>query len=187
MHNNLTRELILNHRKGFVLTEILAVVTILALMVGLASMNLFGVFTRASFKSQVQDFVSTMQMACRSAAANGKRYEVVVDIGTQSYLLREIKSDELFDVIDDEVIEERNFGSECRIQYVQFDDGMGTDAEHQEAKFRVGPFGWQFGGKIVFLDSDGNSHTVLVNRISRFIELREGDVELLMPKKESEL
>ncbi len=188
MQNNRFKTCIFFGREqGFVLAEMLAVITILGLMVGMAMVSQFGLLTRSRFKSQVQDFISTMEMAARSAAENGKRYEVVIDISAQEYFLREITDGELFEIYEDQIIEEREFSNDCRVMYVKFDDGVGTDANHQQAKFRVGPFGWQYGGKVVFMDANENFYSVLVNRISRIIELRDGDVELLMPRTEGEL
>jgi type II secretory pathway pseudopilin PulG len=56
-----------------VLVELLVVVSLLGLMVVMAQMNLFGAFQRSSFKAQVQDFISTLQLAAagrRRAAAS---------------------------------------------------------------------------------------------------------------------
>jgi hypothetical protein len=51
-----------------------------------------------------------------------------------------------------------------------------------EARFYAGHSGWQYGGKIVLLDGDGNPYSVIVNRISIVISLLPGDVEILAPQ-----
>ena len=49
------------------------------------------------------------------------------------------------------------------------------------AKFRAGHAGWQYGGEIGLLDEDGNEYTIIINRISRTVELFDGVVEQLKP------
>ena len=83
-------------------------------------------------------------------------------------------------------IEQSNFGKNCRADYVIFDDLVSTDQEHQIAKFRAGHAGWQYGGKIVLLDRSGRPYSVIVSRISRIIELKNGDVEIALPKYDDE-
>ncbi|MHC4757832.1 MAG: hypothetical protein ACYTE8_04180, partial [Planctomycetota bacterium] len=56
-----------------------------------------------------------------------------------------------------------------------------------QAKFRAGNSGWQYGGKIVLLDNNEQAYSIVVNRLIRTIELKEGDVDFLTPKREDEL
>lgn len=170
---------------AFTLVELIVVLTVLGLLVMVAMTNLFGVLRRQSFKSQVQDFVSTMQMAAFSAAENGHRYEVIIDPTDQSYLLRKITSSDLSEVLDEEIITQGQFGSNCRLSYVEFDDGDSTNSER--SKFRTGPAGWTYGGKIVFLDEGEQPHAVVVNRLLPTVELVAGDPPLLTPKAKDEV
>jgi len=140
---------------------------------------------RNTFKEQVQDFVSTMQMAASAAAESDRRYEVIIDLTEQSYLLRQITTSDLSEVLDEEIMVHNNFGSNCRVAYVQFDDGDYTN--EGRAKYRAGHSGWQYGGKIVLLDEAEKPYSIVVNRLNRLIELKEGDVELLVPKAEDEV
>jgi prepilin-type N-terminal cleavage/methylation domain-containing protein len=171
--------------RGFTLTELIVVVFMISLIVLLAQVNFFAVLRRSTFKGQVQDFISTMQMAGRAAAESDRRYEVIIDLTEQSYLLRQITSPNLSEVLDEEIIVRNNFGSACRAVYVQFDDGDYTS--EGRAKFRVGHSGWNYGGKIVLLDEDEEPYSIVVNRLNRMIELKQGDVEFLVPKAEDEV
>lgn len=173
--------------RGFTLVEAMIAMVIASLMVGLATINLRGVFVKSTFKGQVYDFVSTMQMAARSAAQNGRRYEVIVDLIEQKYTLREITSPDLNDYLEEEIISEQNFGENCMVVYILFDDLVETDEEHQIAKFRTGKNGWQNGGKIVFLDRDENPYTVIVERMNRVVRLESGEADIIMPKHKDEL
>ncbi len=157
----------------------------LALFVLMAQVNLFGMLRKSAFSAQVQGFVSTMQMAASAAAEAGRRYEVIVDISEQTYLLRQITSSDLADVKEEEIIAEGCFGDNCHVSYVEFDDG--EFANEGEAKFRVGHAGWQYGGKVVFLDNAEQAHTVAVSRLTPIVELINGDPELMKPKAKEEV
>ncbi|MDD5064764.1 MAG: prepilin-type N-terminal cleavage/methylation domain-containing protein [Phycisphaerae bacterium] len=177
-----------NTRRGFTFTELVVVVLIISLFVLLAVTNLSGWLRKSTFKVQAGELVSTMQMAASAAAESDKRYEVIIDITEQSYTLRQITSPQLpSDVLEEEIIVKNNFGANCRIVSVLFDDLVSTDEEHQKAFFRAGRTGWQAGGKIVLLDGDEQPYSVVVNRLSRIVILREGDVEPLMPKRQDEV
>jgi len=177
-----------NARCGFTLTELVVVVLIVSLFVLLAVTNLSGLLRRSTFKAQANEFVSTMQMAASAAAESNRRYEVVINISEQSYMLRQITSAHLpSDVLEEEIIVENDFSDNCRIVYVLFDDLVDTDENHQKAFFRAGHAGWQAGGKIVLLDEDEQPYSVVVNRLNGIVTLEEGDVELLEPKPEDEL
>ncbi len=170
---------------AFTLVELLIVMSFIGLLVLLAQVNLFGVLRRSTFRSQVQDFVSTMQMAASNAAESHRRYEVIIDLTEQSYLLREITSSDLSEVLDEEIITQGWFGNNCRVAYVEFDDGDYTNEDR--AKFRVGYAGWQYGGKVVFLDQSEQPYAVTVNRLTPIVQLVEGDPALMTPKAKDEV
>jgi Tfp pilus assembly protein FimT len=171
--------------RAFTLVELIVVMSFLALLVLLAQVNLFGVLRRHTFRSQVQDFVSTMRMAAAGAAESNRRYEVIIDLAEQSYLLREITSSDLTEVLDEEIVTQGGFGSNCRVASVEFDDGTYTNKDR--AKFRAGYAGWQYGGKIVFIDESEQPYAVVVNRLTPIVELVEGDPPLMTPKAKEEV
>jgi prepilin-type N-terminal cleavage/methylation domain-containing protein len=173
------------HAGAFTLVELIVVLSLLGLLVTLVQTSLFGVLRRQGFKSQVQDFVSTMQMAASSAAESGRRYEVIIDPADQSYLLREITSSDLSEVLEEEIITEGQFGSNCRLSYVEFDDGDYTNSER--SKFRIGPAGWTYGGKVVFLDESEQPYAVIMNRLIPTVQLVVGDPPLMTPKGKDEV
>jgi Tfp pilus assembly protein FimT len=171
--------------RAFVLVEMIVVVSILALFVVMVQVNLFGALRHSRFKSDVQDFVSAMQMAASAAAESSRRYEMIVDLGEQTYLLRQITSSDLSEVLDEEIIVNGQFGQNCRVTYVEFDDGTFTN--EGKAKFRVGHKGWHYGGKVVLLDESEQPHAVLVSRITPVVNLVDGDPALMTPKGKDEV
>lgn len=172
---------------GFTLTELIVVILIMSLFVLLVMMNFFGLVRKNTFKVQANEFVTTMQMAASAAAESDRRYEVIIDLTEQSYTLRQITNPDLSQIFEEEIIATNNFGYNCQVVYVLFDDLMETDEDHQIAKFRAGHNGWQYGGKVVLLDEKEQPYTVIVNRMNRVVRLAEGDVELLMPKAKDEV
>jgi len=170
---------------AFTLTEMVIVLLIISLFVLLAVMNLFGMLRRNTFKVQAQQFISAMQMAANAAAESDRRYEVIIDLTEQNYVIREITTPDLSQVLEEEMIINRNFSDNCSVAYVLFDDGDYTN--EGRAKFRAGHAGWQYGGKIVLLDGDGNQYSVVVNRLNGIIKLEKGDVELSTPKTKEDV
>jgi Tfp pilus assembly protein FimT len=169
--------------RGFVLAEMVVVIFIIGLFVSLAMVNVTAVLGRNSFKAQVNGLISSMQMAAAKAAETSRRYEIIIDFQTQSYTFREITSGDLAaDVLEDEIIRQQAFSSGVHLKYVQFDDGE-VAAENQ-AKFRAGHAGWQYGGKIVLVDENNMDYTIMVNRFDKTVQFLDGDVELLAPRED---
>ena len=169
-----------NAQQGFTLTEMMITLSVLALFIMLVNTTVLSRVQSYTFKSQIQDFISTLQMAVMSAAETGRRYEVIVDPVNQTYLLRQITTSNLADYLPEEVISDGEFGRACRVDKIAFDDGESTTQE--PAKFRAGRRGWAYGGQIIFYDEDDRAFTVLINRLNRRIEIVEGHVELLSPQ-----
>lgn len=172
-------------RKGFTFIELVIVTVIVGLFAIAAQLRLFGLLRKNTFRAQVQEFVSAMRMAAAAAAESDRRYEVIVDLAEQAFTLREITSPDLSEVLEEEIIIENYFNPNCEVAYVKFDDGDYTSEDR--AKFRAGRAGWQYGGVVVFFDSERRAHSVVVNRLSRMIKLTEGEVELLEPKAKDDV
>jgi len=177
-----------SHTHGFTMAELLVVVAIVSLFAALAQIHLFGLLRKNTFRAQTQELVSTLQMAASAAAETGRRYEIIIDITEQSYGLKHITGSEIYvdnpDETPGEIIVHNYLTDNCRLVYVWFDDGIDTNAK---AWFRVGPSGWQNGGKIVLLDEKERPYSIVINRINRIVVLEEGDLELLEPRPKNEL
>ena len=126
-------------------------------------------------------------MAATGAAETGRRYEIVIDFTQNSYLLRQITTGlvAVEDIQEDEIIQTGQFSDRFQLSYVMFDDGTWTN--NSPALFRVGKSGWQYGGKIVVTDEDGKEYSIVINRLSRMINLVEGDIDLLVPRPADEM
>jgi len=171
-------------RRAFILVEMLVALIIIGLMTTLAMINFSSAFTKAKFEREVNDFINVLKMAQNGAAESDKRYAVVLNFDEQSYTLRQFDSLSL-DVIpeEDAIITTGYFTDECYLDWVLFDDfEYAIEETAFEVRFYAGHSGWQYGGKIVLLDVDGNPYSVVVNRLSRVISLQPGDVEILEPQ-----
>ncbi|KPL23018.1 MAG: hypothetical protein AMJ75_06905 [Phycisphaerae bacterium SM1_79] len=180
-----TRYAVRNRRHGFTMAELMVVIVVVSLFVLLAQVHLFGLLRKNTFRAQIQELISAMQMAASAAAESDRRYEVIIDVAEQSYMLRQITRPELSEVLEEEIILEDNLTEDCRLVYIEFDDG--EYANEGWAKFRAGHAGWAYGGKIVLLDEKQRPYSLVVNRLNRMITLREGDVELMVPKAKDEV
>ena len=178
----------LNADSGFTMTELLVVLVVISLFVMLTQIHLFGLLRKNTFKAQTQELVSTIQMAARAAAETGRRYEITIDMTQQIYELKHIIGTEIFvdrpEETPGEIIVQNNLTNNCRFAYVWFDDGVDSNTK---AWFRVGPVGWQNGGKIVLFDEKEQPYSIVVNALNRIVKLEEGDIQLLEPKRKNEL
>jgi prepilin-type N-terminal cleavage/methylation domain-containing protein len=173
------------HIHGFTMTEMVVVIVMVSLFAFLVQVNLFGLLRKNTFKAQVQDLLSTMQMAANAAAESNRRYELIIDPIEQNYVLREVTSPDLSQVLQEEIIVENDLSDNCRVVYIEFDDGESVNDGW--AKFRVGHSGWQYGGKIVLIDKKDQPYSIVVNRLNKAVSLIKGDVELLEPKAKEEV
>jgi prepilin-type N-terminal cleavage/methylation domain-containing protein len=172
-------------RQGFTLAESMVVIVIISLMVALTATNLKGVIIGNSFKGKVRGLIAAIEAASTGAAQSDKRYEVIIDIPQQSYLLREITSSDLAEVLEEEIIAQEDFGKNCQVAYVLFDDGEFTSEDR--AKFRASRAGWQFGGIIVLLDADGQPWSIVIDRLSNIVRLEQGEAQIVWPRSKDEL
>ncbi|MBN2019852.1 MAG: prepilin-type N-terminal cleavage/methylation domain-containing protein [Sedimentisphaerales bacterium] len=170
---------------AFTLAESMVVIVIISLLVTLGAATFNGVLTRNSFRAKSQGLISALEAASTSAAQTGKRYEVIIDIPQQSYILREITTPKLSEVLEEEIIAQEDFGEQCRISYVLFDDGEFTNEDR--AKFRASRSGWQFGGIIVLLDADEQPWSVIIDRLSNIVRLETGEAQIAWPRSADEL
>lgn len=172
---------------GAVLAEVIMVVLIVALMTSIAMINFSEIVRSSGFKSRAEDLVRLFRMAATASAQTGRRYEVVINFPENSYLLREITTGlvAVEDIKKNEIIQTGKFSDRFQISYVMFDDGEWTN--NAPALFRAGKSGWQYGGKVVVLDSDGKAYSIIINRLNRTIKLVAGDAAVLSPLTEDEM
>jgi Tfp pilus assembly protein FimT len=168
-------------RQAFVLAEIVMVTFVLGLLVAIVLVNVPALLGNNIFRSQAQDLVDALNRAGLGAAQSDRRYEVIVDITNNGFLLREISSGNLEDVLQEEVLTDRQFAHDVRVKYVKFDNMTSDTATDGQAHFRAGRSGWQFGGKIVLVDGSDNELSIVINRLSRTVSLANGDVDFLQP------
>jgi hypothetical protein len=174
-------------KAGAVLAEVVMVLFIIAMFTMIATMNLSDVLIRDSFKGRADELVKLFQMAATSAGQTGRRYEIIIDFVQNTYTLREITTGlvAVEDILEEEIIQTGQFSDRFQLSYVIFDDGDWTN--ESPALFRVGKSGWQYGGKVVVTDGEGKEYSIVINRLSRMIDLVDGDVEIIAPRTADEM
>ncbi|MHC4115307.1 MAG: hypothetical protein ACYSSL_08325 [Planctomycetota bacterium] len=170
---------------AFTFAELIAAVVVVAMLLLLAQLSLLSRLGKSTFKAQVNQLISTLQMAASAAGESESRYEVIIDLTEQKYMLREITSSDLSEVFEEDIVAENELSENCFVAYIEFDDEDWTN--EGVAKFRAGHSGWQYGGKIVLLDQANTAYSIVVNRLNRIVTLKEGDVQLLKPRAKDEI
>jgi type II secretory pathway pseudopilin PulG len=177
--------------RGLVLAELLVVIAVISLLTAVAMLSVTSIFGRKQFEKEAYAIIDVLQKAQNASAETVRRYAVVFDFVEGTYVLRQFATLDMQSIPEEEaVLSVGGFSKYCQLDYVLFDDFMDTRDEGEsigEARFIAGRGGWQYGGKIVLLDVDGNPYSIVVGRLCGDITLRRGDVEILVPVDKSEL
>ncbi|MBN1457187.1 MAG: hypothetical protein JW912_04985 [Sedimentisphaerales bacterium] len=183
-------------RKALVLTELIIVIIIVALMAGLAGMNFPGIVRKRQFEQKAYELIDIIKKAQAASAEGGKRYALSLDFEEQSYTLKEF-TQPYFEIIEDDeqtpIMLKGYFNEQCYLDYVVFDDGYDSryppeGEQTYVVHFFSGRSGWDFGGNIVLIDSDGYPYSIVLNRINRIVKLLPGeDYEVLQPVYKDDL
>ena len=177
-------------RRGLVLIELLIVISLMALLMGVGMISFGAMWGNLKFRHQAQELVDVFQMAQDASAQSNRRYAVVLDFPNNEFRLREYAATDFETLSEGEaVIRTGYFTENFQLDYVLFDDLDDTrdDEVLYDARFLAGRTGWQYGGKVVIRDGDGNPWTILISRIASPVQLVEGDVSFLMPRGQNEL
>jgi type II secretory pathway pseudopilin PulG len=179
-----------NSRRGYVLLEVLIVVGLVAFLLSLGVISSSGLWGGRQFQHQAQELVNLFQMAQEAAAQSDRRYAVILDFAEQKYVLRQFASLDLQTIPEEEaVIHTGYFTDRFQLDYVLYDDLEDTREKENvtEARFYAGRSGWQYGGKVVIRDGEGNPWSILISRMVQPVRLVEGDVPILLPQESNEL
>jgi len=179
-----------NKRLGYVLLEVLIVVGLLAFLLSLGVISYSALWGSRQFQHQARELVNLFQMAQEASAQSDRRYAVILDFVEQKYVLRQFASLDLQTIPEDEaVIHTGYFTDRFQLDYVLYDDLEDTREKENvtEARFYAGRSGWQYGGKVVIRDGDGNPWSILISRMVQPVRLAEGDVPILLPVKPDEM
>ncbi|HOT72239.1 MAG TPA: type II secretion system protein [Anaerohalosphaeraceae bacterium] len=172
--------------RGYVLLEVLIVVGLMAFLLSIGIISAGGLWGGRQFQHQAEELVNLFQMAQEAAAQSDRRYAVILDFSEQKYVLRQFASLDLQTIPDEEaIIHTGYFTDRFQLDYVLYDDLEDTREKEDvtEARFYAGRSGWQYGGKVVVRDQDGNPWSILISRMVTPVRLVEGDVPILLPLK----
>ncbi len=173
-------------RPGLVLVEMLMVLAIIAMLTSLAMLGISAMAGKSKFMRRAENLAGVFQSAYIAAQETDRRYAVVLNLAEQRWVLRQFLTLDLQTLSDEEaILRSGTFDEHFQLAYVVYDDlddtrQMGEDVT--EARFYAGHGGWQFGGKVVILDGEGNPWTILVYRAGRPVQLFEGDIDVAFLK-----
>lgn len=175
---------------GYVLLEVLIVIGLMAFLLSLGVISYSALWGSRQFQHQAHELVNLFQMAQEASAQSDRRYAVILDFVEQKYVLRQFASLDLQTIPEEEaVIHTGYFTDRFQLDYVLYDDLEDTREKENvtEARFYAGRSGWQYGGKVVVRDGDGNPWSILISRMVQPVRLVEGDVPILLPQKPDEM
>lgn len=180
---------------GFILIEVLLVVSLIGLMAGAAMISYSAMFGSMRFKREVSELVNVLQMAQDAAAQSDRRYEVILDRDLQGYVFREFKGYTFLDEEmplenpDVEAIQKTFFSKAVYLYDVEYDyytqeelDAL-KEQNIEQFRFVTGRSGWQAGGKIVLLDEHDRPWTIVIHRVAKPVGLIEGEELIWLPQE----
>jgi hypothetical protein len=176
--------------RGLVLIEIMIVVALTAFLLSIGIISYDALWGGWRFKHQAQELVDLFQMAREAAAQSDRRYAIVLDFTEQKYVLRQFATLDLETIPDEEaIIHTGYFTDRFQLDYVLYDDLEDTREMEDvtEARFYAGRSGWQYGGKVVLRDQDGQPWSIVISRMVSPARLVEGDAEILLPQKSNDM
>jgi type II secretory pathway pseudopilin PulG len=164
----------------------LLVISIIAFLTAVAMLSYSAVSGNMYFRRKADNLVAILQMAVNTAQQSDRRYVVELSFKEQTWLLREmLPADAEVYVQDEAIIKSGFFDDRFQLDYVLYDDGLDTRVPREGeittvAELVAGHGGWQYGGKIVLRDEDGNPWSIVFYRIGKPAELVPGDVDILV-------
>jgi type II secretory pathway pseudopilin PulG len=171
------------------LVEMLLVLGIIAFLTSIAMLSFSAVSGKSYFQRKAQNLVNAFQSAWNTAQQSDRRYAIVLSFTEKTWVLRQFAQLDFEGIPEDEsIIRTGTFDDRFQLDYVLYDDEDDTRNPREgervkSAIFRAGHGGWQFGGKIVLWDEDGNPWSIVVYRIGKPVELLPGDVAVLIPQE----
>ena len=169
------------------MAETIMAIFIVMLIAAISLVGFTGLSGGYRFRSKLDSLASLFAMASTASSQNGRYYGVMFDFIEMSYSMYEVRTNdpysEDFDNLQTEdLIETGYFEDDFQLLYIQFDDGEMIDGgESGRALFVVGKTGWDYGGKIVLSNYDGEIYTIVVNRLNKRPQIVEGDIEIAEP------
>ena len=174
---------------AFTFVEMLVILVVFAMMISVTTLALSTNSNKTKFRRQAEKLIYTLKLAHNAASQGDQRYGVMLDFDENTYALRPFSHLDKERTIEEEpVLSGGTFSENFWLDYVLFDDGTDTrDWNIEEADYFIvwlmaGRTGWNNSAKIVILDSEGEPHSIVTNRMSGNIELIEGDAYLPEPR-----
>ena len=174
---------------GFTFAETMVALIVIAMLTLLSIVGYRNISASTKFRATADTLMKFFDRAGNAASQTDRRYAVMIDFIDNAFILYEVNTDKPYakdyeTLKEEDIICTEYFTDDCSLYYVQFDDSdLRIDAgEGGRALFVVGKSGWDFGGKIVLLDNEGELYSVVISRIAKTSQLIKGDAELAKPE-----
>jgi type II secretory pathway pseudopilin PulG len=169
------------------MVEMIMAMFIVALVSAISLIGFTGFSGGYKFRSKLDSIASLFSVSATAASENGRRYGILFDFIDMSYAMYEVNtndpySEDFSNLLEEDLIERGYFDQDCQLVYIEFDDGEMIDGGEQgRTLFVVGIAGWDFGGKVVLANYEGEMYSIVVGRLTNKPRIVKGDVELAEP------
>ena len=166
---------VLARRMGFTFLEAIVVVALLALMVTLAAVNLFGAYERARLDRDVARFARTLRLVTEQAVFRGRELAVAIEVTDGYYTIYETDGQGQFDPDAEPLIDRQS------LDYCYIDDMEFADGSHQysgEVVLYATPQGWS--GSVIF-------NLIGLNEQRLFLTCRSSTTQVIVDNKPLEM
>jgi hypothetical protein len=162
--------------------EAIFAVVVLALIIGIAAVNLPGIVQSAKFDRDVARFSRTLRLAAEQAILRNQRLAIVIDVYDGYYTVYEANEDDVYNEQVEPFIERQGLDF-CYIDDIEFEDGS-----HQysgELIMYATPQG--FGAPILMtlIDLEEQYRFLSCRRLTTYVEVSKQPLEL--PEAKAEL
>jgi len=111
------------YHRGHTFLEAITAVAIVALVISVVGVNLFGMLERSRLNRDVADFARTLRLTAEQAITRGQELAVVIEVTDGYYTVYEANEKDIYDADEIEPLIERQSLDFSYIDDIEFEDG----------------------------------------------------------------
>ncbi|MBN2210323.1 MAG: hypothetical protein JW709_02900 [Sedimentisphaerales bacterium] len=149
-------------REAYTLIEAMAVLTLMALVVGLLSVPVISRIRQAHFLDDVDRFARTLRRTAEQAVLTGQPYTIVVEVEDGYYTVYPGNDEDIYDPEESETLIDEQILDKSYIVEIETDEG--DQSSLSELLLKVGPSGWRSTVTMALKDLDDRDYYIRCDR-----------------------